>query len=127
LLYWLCNYLAEQAGSAIYSRLERWRPISRRCAGGREEEGYWRSGLVAFTVAALRRSLGMHDMFHYDVVKRFSTWRTAVSGQRRRGLSRSHDEQVGTVKLIRDRARGDPVPRSLLHRGYPLTREHKSR
>jgi hypothetical protein len=33
-----------------------------------EEEGYWRSGLVAFTVAALRRSPGMHDVFHCDVV-----------------------------------------------------------
>jgi hypothetical protein len=53
-------------------------------------------------------------------------WRTAVSGQRRRGLSRPHDEQVGTLKLIRDRARSDLVPRSLLRRGYLLTREHES-
>jgi hypothetical protein len=115
LLHWLHNYLAEQAGSAIYSRL----------AAG-EEEGHWHSGLVAFTVAALLRSPGMHDVFHCDVVKRFSTWRTTVSGQRQRGLSRSHDEQVGTVKLIRDRARADLVPRSLLRRGYPLTGEHES-
>jgi hypothetical protein len=34
----------------------------------REEKGYWRLGLVAFTVAALRQSPSMHDVFHYDVV-----------------------------------------------------------
>jgi hypothetical protein len=50
--------------------------------------------LVAFTVAAPRRSPGMHDVVHCDVVKRFSTWRTAVISQRRRGLSRSIDGQV---------------------------------
>ena len=91
-----------------------------------EERGHWRTRLVAFTVAALQRSPGMHDAVHCDVVLRFSTWRTAVSGQRRRGLSRLIDEQVGTVKLIRDRARAYLVPRSLLRRDYPLTREHES-
>ena len=55
--------------------------------------------LVAFTVAALRRSPGMYDAIHCDVVQRFSTRRTAVSGQRRRGLSRPIDEQVGMVSL----------------------------
>jgi hypothetical protein len=67
-----------------------------------EKEGYWRASLVAFTVAALWRSTGMQDAIHYDVVQRLSTWRTTVSGQRQRGLSRSIDEQVGTVKLICD-------------------------
>ena len=62
-----------------------------------EERGHWRTRLVAFTVAALQRSPGMHDAVHCDVVLRFSTWRTVVSGQRRRGLSRLIDEQVGTV------------------------------
>ena len=47
-----------------------------------------------------------------------------MSDQRRRSLSRPHDEQVGTVNLIRARARADPVPRFLLRRGYPLTSEH---
>jgi hypothetical protein len=31
------------------------------------------------------------------------------------------------MNLIRARARADPVPRSLLRRGYPLTSEHESR
>ena len=67
----------------------------------------------------------MQDVIHCDVVQRLSTWRTVVSGQRRRGLSRLIDEQVGMVKLIRDRARAYLVPRSLLRRDYPLTREHE--
>jgi hypothetical protein len=50
-----------------------------------------------------------------------------VSDQQRRNLSRPHDEQVGTVNLIRARARADPVPIFLLRRGYPLTSEHESR
>jgi hypothetical protein len=50
-----------------------------------------------------------------------------VSDQRRWSLSWPHDEQVGTVNLIRARARADPVPRFLLRRGYPLTSEHESR
>jgi ribulose bisphosphate carboxylase small subunit len=54
-------------------------------------------------------------------------WRTTVSDQRRRSLSRPHDEQVGTVNLIRARARADLVPRFLLRRGYPITSEHESR
>jgi hypothetical protein len=37
-----------------------------------EEEGYWRASLVAFTVAALRRSPGMQDAIHCDVVQRLS-------------------------------------------------------
>jgi hypothetical protein len=49
-----------------------------------------------------------------------------VSDQQRRNLSRPHDEQVGTVNLIRARARADPVTRFLLRRGYPLTSEHES-
>jgi hypothetical protein len=35
LVYWVHNYLAEQAGVAIYRLPQRWRPISRRRAGGR--------------------------------------------------------------------------------------------
>jgi hypothetical protein len=50
-----------------------------------------------------------------------------MSDQQRRNLSRTHDEQVGTVNLIRARARADPLLRFLLHRGYPLTSEHESR
>jgi hypothetical protein len=69
----------------------------------------------------------MQDAIHSDVVQRLSTWRTTVSGQRRRGLSRLIGEQVGTVKLIRDRARAYLVPRFLLRHDYPLTREHESR
>jgi hypothetical protein len=69
----------------------------------------------------------MQDAIHSDVVQCLSTWRTAVSGQRRRGLSRLIGEQVGTVKLIRDRARAYLVPRFLLRRDYPLNREHESR
>jgi hypothetical protein len=41
----------------------------------------------------------MQDVIHSDVVQRLSTWRTVVSGQRWRGLSRQIDEQVGTVSL----------------------------
>ena len=62
----------------------------------------------------------MHDAIHCDVVQRFSTWRTAVSGQRRRGLSRLLDEQVGTVKLSRDRARVDPGAEIFNLLSYPL-------
>ena len=54
-------------------------------------------------------------------------WRTTVSDQRRRSLSRPHDEQVGTMNLIRARAWADPVPRFLLRHGYPITSEHESR
>jgi hypothetical protein len=50
-----------------------------------------------------------------------------ASDRRRRNLSWPHDEQVGTVNLFRARARADPVPRSLLRHGYPLTSEHESR
>jgi hypothetical protein len=85
-----------------------------------EEKGHWRTRLVAFTVAALRRSPGMHDSIHCDVVQRFSTWHTAVSGQRRRGLSRLIDEQVGTVKLNRDRARVDLGAEIFTILNYPL-------
>jgi hypothetical protein len=35
LLCWVHNYLAEQAGSAIYSRLERWPVNLRETHGGR--------------------------------------------------------------------------------------------
>jgi hypothetical protein len=69
----------------------------------------------------------MQDVIHSNVVQRLSTWRTVVSGQQQRGLSRLIDEQVGTMKLIRDRARAYLVPRSLLRHDYPLTREHESR
>jgi hypothetical protein len=79
-----------------------------------EERGHWRTRLVAFTVAALRRSPGMHDAIHCDVVQRFSTWCTVVSGQRRRGLSRLIDEQVGTVNLAVTGPESIQAPRSLL-------------
>jgi hypothetical protein len=62
----------------------------------------------------------MQDVIHCDVVQRLSTWRTVVSGQRWRGLSRLIDEQVGTVKLIRDRARVDPGARIFTLLSYPF-------
>jgi hypothetical protein len=76
---------------------------------------------------APRRSPSMQDVIHSDVVQCLSTWRTAVSGQRWRGLSRLIGEQVGAVKLIRDRARAYLVPGFLLRHDYPLAREHESR
>jgi hypothetical protein len=56
----------------------------------------------------------MHDAIHCDVVQRFSTWCTVVSGQRRRGLSRLIDEQVGTVNLAVTGPESIQAPRSLL-------------
>jgi hypothetical protein len=125
--YWVHNYLAKQAGAAIYRLPQRWRPISRRCAGGRRGRRLLARKLSGFHRGSSPAITGMQDVIHCDVVQRLSTWRTAVSGQRWRGLSQLIDEQVGTVKLIRDRARAYLVPRSLLRRDYPLTREHESR
>jgi hypothetical protein len=48
LLYWAHNYLAEQAGSAIYRLPQRWRPISRRCAGGRRGRRLLALGVSGF-------------------------------------------------------------------------------
>jgi hypothetical protein len=79
-----------------------------------EERSHWRTRLVAFTVTALRRSPGMHDVIHCDVVHRFSMCRTAVSGQRRRGLSRLIDEQAGTVNLAVTEPQSIQAPRPLL-------------
>jgi hypothetical protein len=87
LLYWVHNYLAEQAGSAIYRLPQWWRPISRRCASGRRGRrllarklsGFHRGGFLVITGHARRDS--------------------QQRGQRRRGLSRPIDEQVGTVSL----------------------------
>jgi hypothetical protein len=70
--------------------------------------------LVAFTVAALQRSPGMHDVIHCDVVQRFSTWRTTISGQWGRGLSRLIDEQAGTMNLAVTEPESIQAPRSLL-------------
>jgi hypothetical protein len=71
LLHWLHNYLAEQAGSTIYSRLERW-PVNLRetCGGpGRrrllalEISGFHRGSPPAITGHArcdsLRRGLAL--------------------------------------------------------------------
>jgi hypothetical protein len=38
LVLWMCNNLAELTGAAIYKLHRRWRPIRRKCAGGRREE-----------------------------------------------------------------------------------------
>jgi hypothetical protein len=56
----------------------------------------------------------MHDAIHCDVVLFFSTWRTAVSGQQRRGLSRLIDEQVGTANSAMTEPESIWAPRSLL-------------
>ena len=58
LLHWLHNYLAEQAGSAIYRLPQRWRPFREDALAIGEEEGHWRSGLVAFTVASSPATTG---------------------------------------------------------------------
>jgi hypothetical protein len=68
----------------------------------------------------------MHDVIHYDVVKRFSTWRMAEIGQRRRGLSDRFDEQVGTVSLAVTEPESIQAPRSLLAHGYPQVMAHES-
>jgi hypothetical protein len=50
LLYWVRNYLVEQAGSVIDRLPQWWRPISRRCAGG------WRGKrLLALEISGFRR------------------------------------------------------------------------
>jgi hypothetical protein len=59
----------------------------------------------------------MHDVIHYDVVKRFSTWRMAEIGQRR---------QVGTVSLAVTEPESIQAPRSLLAHGYPQVMVHES-
>jgi hypothetical protein len=82
------NYLVEQAGRQFIGSLSGGIQFREDALAAGEEEGYWRASLGAFTVVALRRSSGMQDVIHYDVVQRLSTWHTVVSGQRRRGLSR---------------------------------------
>jgi hypothetical protein len=126
LVYWVHNYLAEQAGRQFIGSLSGGVQFREDALANGEKEGYWRASLVAFTVAALRRSPGMQDIIHCDVVQRFSTWRTAVSGQRQWGLSRPIDEQVGTVSLVVTEPESIQVPRSLLAHGYPQVTAHES-
>jgi hypothetical protein len=48
---WRRDYLTELAVCLIYSMQERWPPILDWRAGGRRGRGYWRTRLVATTVA----------------------------------------------------------------------------
>jgi hypothetical protein len=64
LVYWVHNYLAEQAGAAIYRLPQRWHPILRRCVGGRRGRrllarklsGFHRGGSPVITRHARRDS-----------------------------------------------------------------------
>jgi hypothetical protein len=76
--------------------------------------------LVAFTVVALQRSLGMHDAIHCDVVLRLSTWRT---GGKRLTAARpipTDRRASGYGELSRDRARVDPGTKIFTLLSYPL-------
>jgi hypothetical protein len=51
----------------------------------------------------------------------------AHSGERPAARSISADDnRVSTVNFVRDRSQVDPMPRFLLGRDYPFTREHES-
>jgi hypothetical protein len=127
LLYWLHNYLAEQAGSAIYRLPQWWRPISWRCAGGRRGRrllsrklsGFHRGGSPVITGHARRDSQRRGTTLEH--VAHSGKWPTVA-----RSIPTDRWAS-GYGELSRDRARVDLVPRSLLYHDYPLTREHESR
>jgi hypothetical protein len=66
--------LTQQTVPSIYSGAKRWPVNLVWRGGGRRKRGYWRTRLVAFTMAALRRSPGMHVVIHCDVLTLQDAW-----------------------------------------------------
>jgi hypothetical protein len=110
LVLWMCNYPTKLMACSIYRVRERWCPIRRDCAGGREEEMSHRGNLPWLSlVAKLRRLPGSH----YGA-RRCGKWPKAWRNQRQRRQPRwwSHGHVAGQVgiatgwpqcpKLIRD-------------------------
>jgi hypothetical protein len=61
LVLWMCDYPMELMACSIYRVHERWCPIRRDCAGGREEDMSHRGDLPwRSLVAKLRRLPGSH-------------------------------------------------------------------
>jgi hypothetical protein len=85
-----------------------------------EERGYWRTRLVAFTMAALRRSPGMHDVIHCDVVLRLSTWRTGGKRPTTARFIPTDRQASGYGEPSRDQAPVDPAVKIFTLLSYPL-------
>jgi hypothetical protein len=120
LVHWMHIYLAEPRVRSIYRLRGRWRVNLGWRGGGRRRKGHWRTRLVTFTMAALRRSPGMHDAIHCDVVLRLSTWRTGCKRPTAARLIPTDRRASGYGELSRDRARVDPGAKIFTLLSYPL-------
>jgi hypothetical protein len=103
-VHWMRIYLAEPQVRSIYRLRGGGARIWVGAVAVGEERGHWRTRLVAFTVAALRRSPGMHDAIHCDVVLRLSTWRIGGKRPMAARLIPTDRQASGYGELRRDRA-----------------------
>jgi hypothetical protein len=90
---WMHDYLAELTARSIYRARGRWRPILRRCAGGRSERRVT-GGNLSWRLRGnkLRRSLGNdHD--------------SRQRGKVAKGVARSRKTAMATVMAVRPRRR----------------------
>jgi hypothetical protein len=102
----------------------RW--IWERQAAAGETKSYWRSGFVSSVVANSPAMSKYRKLSHCNVVKCFSTWRTAAIGQRRRGLIPIDRWARGTVSLAAAGLKLIQAPRSLPAHSYPQSTVHES-
>jgi hypothetical protein len=84
------------------------------------------SAIVAFTVARPPAMDGLTAMVHCDVLKLLGTWHTVGKRPTPARVISAGRRPSEYGEPTSDRVRAYPVPRSLLHRDYLLTREHKS-
>jgi hypothetical protein len=68
LLHWLHNYIAERTKAVIYRLWGRWRPISRRCAGGRRGRRLLARKLSGFHRGKLPGDERTTNVSHGDVM-----------------------------------------------------------
>jgi hypothetical protein len=97
LVCWVCDYLVELTGAAIYRFHWRWWLILRRRAAAGENGGHWRKECVAFTVARLPTTNQLSKAAYCDVVKIQGTWPSRGRRPTPARLSGPAVRQVGTV------------------------------
>ena len=100
LVCWVCDYLAEVTGVAIYRFHWWWRLILRRRAAAGENGGHWRKECVAFTVARLPTMNQLSKAAYCDVVKLQGTWPSRGRQPTPARLSGPAVRQVGTTAMV---------------------------